>query len=185
MNIYLSAGHRGGGTGANTRNGREAELTIMFRNKLYRLLLPRLSGAHRIMLDKDTEEESKVIRHINNFCGKKGVAIEFHFDASSNESASGSSVFIADEASVKSRHIAEDLAPLISDIAGVKNRGVRTEKQTAHKIIGFLRQTKCPSVLIELCFLSNDSDMAKFNSSVDRLAGAMCEYILSMVKGNV
>ena len=185
MNIYLSAGHRGRGTGAySKRNGDEADHTIMFRNRLYESLKAKLSFRHKVRIDSDGEEESRVIRDINNFCGNKGVAIEFHFDASSKAEPNGSTVFIADEASNTSISIAEDIAPLVSDMLGVRNRGVRREKSTARKTIGFLRQTKCPAVLIELCFLTNDDDIDKFNKGIDNLVGALTEYLAAMANSN-
>jgi N-acetylmuramoyl-L-alanine amidase len=63
--IYLTAGHRGGTSGANYNGIKEAEETIWLRNEVAERL--RNKGVE-VMLDNDGASLSEVVATINSDC---------------------------------------------------------------------------------------------------------------------
>lgn len=87
-----------------------------------------------------------------------GLAIDIHLNSLSDPAARGTEAFFG--TSKTSESIASVLASTVSNKLGIPNRGAKPDTQTAVGSLGWIRQTKMWASLVEVCFVSNDEDMA-------------------------
>jgi N-acetylmuramoyl-L-alanine amidase len=173
--IYLTAGHRGGTTGANYNGIREAEETIWLRNEIAERL--KNKGVE-VMLDNDSESLSEVIATINAECKKTDICIDLHFNAVGNPSANGTEVFKPFNSSDTEIEVAEDLLYSTCMVLNTKNRGVKREGEGTHQRLAMLSDIKCNSVLLEICFISNIADANKYKEKKDELVIILAEQLI-------
>lgn len=169
--IFPSAGHHDKDPGAVYNGVKEADKTKEFRN-----LLSKHLGAHRHIMDKDSETNSQYQKRIKP--GSGSVVLDIHFNASTDTSATGTEMIVANNASKLSIAMAQDLAEGTACILGVKNRGVKTESETARGKIGILNLGAGIAVLAELCFISNKEDMSKYESCKEELAKFFAQVLI-------
>lgn len=60
--------------------------------------------------------------------------------------------------------IAKTVQDKVASTLGLANRGVRVAKEYLKKDLYVLKNTTMPAILVECCFISNKSDMQKFNA---------------------
>lgn len=172
--LFISAGHsntKGRDRGAVGNGYVEGNVTVEFRDLLVNQL--KIHGAD-VTVDKNDSVSGETVSFIRGLIQKKlfsvnGILVDIHFNASSNTSATGAEVIIPDAPSTFEKELAKDLANEIADCLGVKNRGVKTELQSARKQLVWMRTTG-ENVLLELCFISNASDMEKYQENKEKLA---------------
>ena len=175
MACFISAGHNPNGiktdSGAVGNGYRECDLTVEFRNLVVSACLKK---GLKVITDKDTETLAEYLKRIET--GSGSVVLEFHFDASSNSSASGSTSIIGNDADRLDKSFAQELVNTTANILGVKNRGVITESDSHRGRLGLMREqgTVC---LLELAFISNKSDMEKYQSKKKDLAIFIADII--------
>lgn len=169
--IFPSAGHHDNDPGAVYNGIKEAD-----KNKEFRDLISKNLGTHKHIMDQDSETNAQHQKRIKP--GNGSVLLDIHFNASSNTSATGTEMIIANNASAQSKQMATELAEGTACILGVKNRGVKTEAQTARGRIGILNLGAGIAVLAELCFISNADDMAKYNSKKQELAAFFAQTLI-------
>ena len=87
--IFLTAGHRGGTSGANYNGINEAEETIWLRNKIVSILRKKEID---VSIDDDTANLSTVIETINSSCSVVDICVDLHFNAFSDNSVNGTEV---------------------------------------------------------------------------------------------
>lgn len=158
--IFISAGHNPGGIkpdpGAIGNGKREADLTVEFRN----LVLEELNkqGAKSVS-DNDSERLGEYLKRIQT--GNASVVLEFHLDASANASATGTTVLIGSDADNNDKSFAKELAAATSEILQIRNRGVISEAESHRGRLGLMRE-KGIVALLEICFISNPSDLSAY-----------------------
>lgn len=163
--IFVVAGHSGPGTGANgfIDEGKE---TIIFRDKLADEL-----RKYNINVDGDFGREKSSLRDIiatmKSSVKPNDISIDIHFNAVGNPSVSGTEVFIPTNYTMLEQSLATTIANTMSKSLGIKNRGVKTEKQSAHKTLGMLSGFDCLNILIEVCFVSNKADADSYYTNRD------------------
>lgn len=114
----------------------------------------------------DTDEVGRTqAQNLNNIvrnCNSHGVdlVISFHINAY-NGSANGVEVCYYDQ-----QALAAKVSAQLSKDIGWSNRGAKQRND-----LYVLNSTKAPAILIELGFIDNDSDMAKWN--VDKIANSI------------
>lgn len=163
--IFLIAGHGGGDSGALGVNGRtESAETIKLRDKIGVHL--KKSGAD-FKIDDDRDGLTAVLRKMNT--GSGSVVLDLHFNASQNKTATGIEVIVGDDAQVNDLSLAMDVLDVMIKRTGLKSRGVKKESQTPRKRLGVMREYGAVC-LLETCFISNESDMRKYDAVVDILA---------------
>lgn len=169
--IFLSAGHHLRDPGAVSKWGIERDLAIELRN-LVEAYLKTAKASY--VIDKDTETLGQYLERIKP--GNGSVVVELHWNAAMSTTATGTEVFIADNHTKLSKELAAELSAGIATKIGIKNRGVKTEKESARGRLAFVREggTNC---LIEVCFISNPDDMAKYQKAKCELA----EYIANVL----
>lgn len=173
--IYLTAGHRGGTTGANYNGIKEAEETIWLRNEIAERL--RNKGVE-VMLDNDSASLSEVIATINEDCKPTDICVDLHFNAVANPSANGTEVFKPFNATDTEIEVAEDLLYATCMVLATKNRGVKREGEGTHQRLAMLSDIRCNSVLLEVCFISNIADANKYKEKRDDLVIILTEQLL-------
>jgi len=170
--IFISAGHNLKDPGAVYNSRKEALEMIAFRG----LITKYFDARHHIYVaDTDTESNGEYQRRIKT--NATDVIIDLHLNAATNPTATGTEVIIANNASEKSKALASDICATIAQTLSIKNRGVKTEAQTARGKIGIVNVPGI-AVLVEICFLSNTNDMILYDKHKDSLAKAIAQLLI-------
>lgn len=175
--IFLIAGHQ-------TNSGakgfiKEGEETFILRNLIYKYL--KKQGVIPV-IDDDCKPLSKVIEWLKNELCDDDICIDIHFNASSNSEAHGTEVFIANQASQEEKALAKELLDVICETIGSKNRGIKTESQSAPKKLAMLSGLRGCNVLIEVCFISNNEDVNRYLRNRQPLAIALADSLFRYVE---
>lgn len=173
--IVLISGHHGAGTGAVTPYLDEGKETIELKVFIAHELCTRYNIVP--LEDGDFKSLRGVIARFKRLLLPADILLSLHFDACGNPRVSGSSVIIPDSYSAVERRIASQLVSVTSKTLGIRNRGVKFEKDTAHKRIGILRQPNATNLLLEVCFASNKSDVESYRAAKVSLAREIASVI--------
>jgi N-acetylmuramoyl-L-alanine amidase len=173
--IYLNAGHRGGTSGANYNGINEAEETIWLRNEIAKML--KRKGVN-VEIDNDDASLSQVIATINASCKPTDICVDIHFNAVANPTANGTEVLRPFNHNDTEIEVAEDLLYSTCMTLNTKNRGVKREGEGTHQRLAMLSDVKCNSVLLEVCFISNISDLNKYKERKDELVIILAEQLI-------
>lgn len=168
--IYVIAGHNltssGAGTGA-IGIINEAKEAIFLRDFIASELVRQGITPER---DCDTSPLNTVINWLRSKVCKKDILIDIHFNASASVSSNGTEVILPNQYTSEERAIAETLLATITNTLGTKSRGIKTEKDTAVGSIGILNKPDCLNVLLEICFVTNQSDVDTYRKNCKHLA---------------
>lgn len=174
--IFVSAGHNPGGVkpdpGAIGNGKREADLTLEFRNLVTAEL--HKQGA-KFITDNDNERLGEYLSRIKT--GTGSVVLEFHFDAAASAKATGTTVLIGGDADKNDKAFAKELVEATATILGIKNRGVLSETESHRGRLGLTRESGTVA-LLELCFISNPSDLAAYDKGKIALAQAIADILI-------
>jgi N-acetylmuramoyl-L-alanine amidase len=176
--IFPSAGHNSKSKnikqdpGAVNKQGvKEGDLTIEFRN----LVLAELKKTNTPFIS-DSDEESLAM-YLNRIkTGSGSVIVEYHFDASVSEAATGTTGLIEAEADRLDKAFAKELTDTTSQILGIKNRGVISETQSHRGRLGLMREEGI-ICLVELGFISNPNDLCAYHANKHILAKAHSDIL--------
>jgi N-acetylmuramoyl-L-alanine amidase len=174
--LFISAGHGGHDPGALGGGYVEAELTIELRqlvvNELRKLGIVAITDPNRNAL-------AQTLAWLRGKFGEKDILLDIHWNASLSPDSRGSEVIIPEQYSEFEFSLATALLKTLTDI-GFRNRGVKPETLTFRKSLGWMRPN-AENVLIEVCFITNASDMTFYQNSKNiiakRLAYVLREYI--------
>lgn len=174
--LFISAGHGGSDPGATGNGYVERELTIELRqlivNELNKLgITPRI--------DDNRNALAQTLAWLRGKFKSKDILLDIHWNASHNTTARGAEIIVPDKASQFEILLSNSLLKVLTDI-GFRNRGVKPESETFRKRLGWMRPN-AENVLIEVCFITNTSDMMLYVNSKNiiakRLALVLREYI--------
>lgn len=173
MTAFISAGHNSKSVtikkdpGAVNKQGiKEGDLTIEFRDLVLREL--DLLGIKYI---SDTDEEN-LAAYLNRIqTGTGSVVVEYHFDANDKPEPTGCTGLVEGEADRLDKAFAKELTDSTASIFGIKNRGVISEAESHRGRLGLMREDGI-ICLVELCFISNPDDLARYNLKKRELAKA-------------
>lgn len=179
--VYLSAGHsnvKGKDQGAEGNGYIEGVLAVEFVELLKAALISK--GATPVV-DKYSNVLADTMSAFKNLVGTKDLAIDIHWNAATPQ-ATGTEIIIpgragVNEASSYEKSLGTSMSSLIADTLSIKNRGVKTEKDTARKTLGWMR-IPCENILIEMCFISNKDDMKRYQDNKVALADKMADLII-------
>lgn len=182
--LYLSAGHTGPHTGAQCATVAprfdEGSETIRLRDAVAAVLTTRYHIA--VLTDQDTMRLSLLCQQINDAAAFASniVCVDLHFNASTQATAHGTEVIVADDASDLEVALAVRLLNATARTLGTNRRGVRTESQTPRRRLAILH-LDCPSVILEICFATSQTDTdayrRQFDTLVDQLAQTIAQFI--------
>lgn len=179
--IYLIAGHNGPGTGAHGVNGTdEGEMTIELRDDLAQIL--RCDGVD-VTVDDERMKLRNVLTWLGSIVGKKDIVIDIHFNAFSDKNAHGTEVFIPATATPCEKYLAYDLLQSMCHALGTRSRGVKVESSSQHRRIGILSGAPraATNVLIEVCFITNENDVKKYDENYGDLLKAITSTLKNYV----
>ena len=174
MSSFISAGHNTKGKrdpGAVSGKLVEAEKTVEFRD----LVVPIARGMGvKVITDSDEESLGTYLKRIQT--GTGSVVLEFHFDAAASSTATGTTALVGGDADRLDKAFAKELVEATSQILNIRNRGVISEADSHRGRLGLMREQGTVA-LLELCFISNPSDMAKYEKNKICLAARIAQII--------
>lgn len=175
--IFLSSGHNSQSTtikqdpGAVANGYKEGDLTIEFKN----LVAAELTAlGAKFITDSEEEALRDYVSRIKT--GEGSVVLEYHFDAAS-PAASGTVALVEVDANQHDRNFAKELVDSTALILGIPNRGIRSEADTRHKRLALMTETGIVC-LLELGFITNANDIAKYHANKTRLAKAHADLLV-------
>jgi N-acetylmuramoyl-L-alanine amidase/Mannosyl-glycoprotein endo-beta-N-acetylglucosaminidase len=164
--IFISAAHGGkeaGGIDPGSIAGgtTEAREMILLRD----LILTELrSRSFEVLSVPDDLSSQQTISWINSRARQKDVALEIHADSASNPSVRGASVFYIASNEERKSNAELLLVGLLRRLPQLPNRGVKSDTLSGLGSLTFCRQVAVPSMLMQVCFLSNPDDRALLQS---------------------
>lgn len=98
------------------------------------------------------------------------LAVSIHFNSATAPTANGTEVWVYSKTS-KAVNIAKTVVNKLASL-GFTNRGVKYSTT-----LFFLKRTKCPAMLVEVCFIGSDKDRKVYD--VEKTAKAIAEGIIA------
>ena len=167
MAVFLSAGHNTKGKvdpGAVANGMTEAQKALEFKNLVISKCLKK---GLKVITDKDDERLGDYLSRIKT--GNGSVVLEYHFDASANKEATGTTALVGDDADRLDMAFGQELVNSTSNILKIKNRGVKKVGESARGRLGLMREQGIVC-LLELAFISNERDMKNYELYKHELA---------------
>jgi N-acetylmuramoyl-L-alanine amidase len=179
--IFISAGHYTGDPGAPSIIGtKEADEMMKTRDALIREFESRgLKKGQDFFSVPDSIDFVPSINWINNISASDDVAIDLHGNSSDDNSPRGAEAFFVAGNSQRESDADNLLTSLVQAVPGLKNRGAKQDSNSQHSRLAFCRDVDCPSVLIELCFLSNQADMNLLTNQRDKFAKGLADGLMA------
>lgn len=179
--LYLLAGHTiidGKGTGAFGLDGfDEAIEAAKLRDDITKLLLAKNVT---VTNDLDTTPLGKLSMWLKSIVKKNDKVIEIHFNAGP-PTATGVEVYVDDTPAPEEVVFGRQIATTISRVLGIKlrgNAGVRLESESQHRSLAIISVPSAAiNVLIEVCFLTNRSNIDLYRRNYNLLVEALAEII--------
>lgn len=159
--IFISAGHGGleGGItdpGAVVPGTTEAAEMIRIRD----LVLAELrSRQFDVLSVPDDLSDRQTLSWINARATAQDVALEIHAGSFGNPDVRGAIAYYIANNEVRRGHAELMMLALLRRVPQMVSRGVRPDTSSATGSLPFCRQTTCPSVLMEVGFLTNPQDL--------------------------
>ena len=174
--ITITAGHSNSDSGATAKDGtKEADIAVKLRNAILHYLqqdkeiTTRCDGYGSVNLE--LKEAIKLIKNSD-------VAVEIHTNASNNKTANG----IECIALPKDKVLAQKLSAAVSKITGSRLRGDKgyiTQEDSARGKLGYVSNG---GLILEVFFISNDSELGVFDEKYWLIAKSIAEVLIDYVK---
>ena len=189
MKVYLTSGHqiiKGKGNGAFGVDGfDEAVEARKFVTDVINFLKYGFGVSDtRIMTDRDDWSLQTVINWIAKKATKECLSIDVHFNAFSNPKATGTEALVANNYTQIEHSIARDFSFTISQVLKINNRGVKTEAQSGRSRLGILSggAAHAINILVEICFITNESDVRAYRTKYWTLVEKFAELIYKIIR---
>ncbi|SCC72745.1 N-acetylmuramoyl-L-alanine amidase [Acinetobacter albensis] len=174
--VTVTAGHSNKDPGAVNGKFKEAELVSQFRNAVAYYL--REAGIQYKTdgvgtLNQDLNSAIKLIKG-------SSVAVEFHMNAAASKQANG----VETIALPKDKKLAQALSKAVADAFGSRLRGDKgwiDQSQSARGKLGFISNG---GLIVELGFISNEAELAQFNTRYWVAAKAVAHVFIDYEKRN-
>ena len=173
IKVYIDQGHnpRDFNTGAEGNGLFEQDITYDIGVRLYNLM--RQNPAFEVRLSRPNENTvlgtsnssslTTRVRQANEWGAD--IFLSLHTNAATSSTATGSEALIYSTASTVARELAEDILDEMTELTGLRNRGV-IERPGLY----VLRRTNMPAVLVEMGFITNPNDAYLMANSPDLFA---------------
>ena len=169
--IFISAGHSHTDPGALGSGVREADIVLEFRD-----LLANALDARGVKFQRDGREgENLPLSQAVVMAADADIAIEFHCNAFGNPSVSGVETLSGPEHLELGARICE----VVSETLGIRNRGAKGEASGQHSRLAFISRGR--GIIVELFFISNPDDVAKFQRRRMTLAEDLADMLEEVV----
>jgi hypothetical protein len=177
--IFISAGHFTGDSGAISVLGtKEADEMMKTRNFLLQELESRgLKKDIDFFSVPDTIDLGPSVKWINNLSDSGDVAIELHGNDAS-ALARGTEAYYVEGNTRREADANMLLDALVLAVPGLQKRSAKSDNQSQHPRLAFCRDVDIPSVLIELCFLTNRADMDLLTNQRSKFAKGLADGLI-------
>lgn len=169
MKIVLDYGHGGNDPGATYKGRKESNDVLKLGQAVTKILksvgvtvVETRSSDKTVSLQERADLSNRV---------KPDWFISIHRNAFKPEQANGAEVFVFTTGSIKEKAFAASLQQALVGV-GYRNRGVKLGNYHV------LRETKAPSVLLEVGFIDNSYDNKLFDEKFNDIAAALATAIL-------
>ncbi len=170
LRVLLIAGHGAGDPGACSNYGTEAVEARRVLNELKALF-----GGYNVIVDVYPTNRN-AYADIGAGCCQVNFAnydyvFEIHFNSAANPESTGVEIWVtpAEQGITVEQAIVNKVSAL-----GYSNRGVKRED---FRVIRTAKNKGTSAALIEICFISNQGDMNRYNSNFTEVCNAMVEGI--------
>jgi N-acetylmuramoyl-L-alanine amidase len=176
-NLIITAGHSLKEAGARGVEGVKEEIeTIKLRDDVTK----HLKKWYKVDVwnDNDSDSLQTVINQIKaKVKSKFDISIDIHFNAGP-PTATGVEVIVPNSPSLEEKFLGSKLSEEIAKTLKLRNRGLKTEDDTARKTIGILRQPHvATNILLEICFITNSNDVASYRANYLKLVQTISDTI--------
>ena len=178
--IFISAGHYFQDPGAASALGTtEAEEMIKTRDLIVEELeLQGLQAGKDFLSVPDTIDLGPTISWINARAVSGDVALEIHGNSATGQ-VRGTECFHIDGNTERRGDAKLILDSLLQQVPELINRGAKPDTATFVGGLGFLRQVRIPSLLLELCFLDNLPDLLLLQNQRRQFAQGIAEGLIA------
>ena len=153
MKVFIGVGHGGSDPGAVANNTKEKDLNLSIALACKDMLSKHGVNVKLSRSQDENDPLSDEIRECNAFA--PDLAVDIHNNAGGGD---GAEVF-HHYGGGKSKTLAENILGEIVKV-GQNSRGAKIRKNSNGKdYYGFIRETSCPSVIVECAFVDNASDL--------------------------
>ncbi len=158
--IFISAGHgglefTGSDPGVVAAGTTEAQEMMLLRDQVVQELRSR---GFQVLSVPDELSLGDTLGWINGRAQPGDVALELHANASSNPSSRGATAYYITNNPDRKAHADLLLLALLRRLPQLPNLGPKPDTSTGTGRLAFCRDAVVPSLLIEVCFLSNPDD---------------------------
>src|SRR5690606_16192653 len=162
--------------GAANGQVREAQLLVNFRNSVTHYL--REAGLQ--VKTEGTSTKHDPLSAAVQWMKGSSVAVEFHMNAAASKQANG----IETIALPKDKKLAQDLSKAVADALGSRLRGDNGWIDQSRSARGRLAYVNAGGLIVELGFISNEDELARFNARYWLAAKAVAKVLIDYEKRN-
>lgn len=170
----ITAGHSNTDPGAVNGKVKESELVTNFRNAVSHYLREYGVQVKNDGVGSKNDPLSSAIKLING----SDVAVEFHMNAASNKQANG----IETISLPKDKKLAQNLSVAIANTLGSRLRGEKGWIDQSKSARGRLGYVNAGGLIVELGFISNDDELARFNAKYWLAAKEVAKILIDHIE---
>lgn len=168
--VAVTAGHSNSDPGAVNGKIKEADLVTNFRNAVTHYL--REAGL-QVKTDGTGTKNDPLSAAVKLIQGSS-VAVEFHMNAATSKQANG----VETIALPKDKKLAQDLSKAVATALGSRLRGDNGWIDQSKSARGRLAYVNAGGLIVELGFISNEDELARFNARYWLAAKAVANILI-------
>lgn len=176
--IFIEFGHHAKDPGAVSGKWVERDLNIEIGHLIIDHMINVSSGI-AIAHDNPAEDLKSVvsrIKKLNAESKEHDISLSIHFN-SANPKATGTECFVPYRHTEDESKLAKDISSNTASILEMKNRGLKFSTDSARGGL-YIDQLTEVNVLWEVCFLSNEDDMASYEKRKRKLATSIGDILI-------
>lgn len=184
--IFLSAGHGGiesngqRDPGSIVAGTSEAQEMILLRDLMVAELRSR---REEVLSVPDDLSQDGTIGWINSRARTGDLALELHCGAFDNPATRGATAFFISNNNQRKQQAEQLLLALIRRIPQLPSRGALPDTSTGLGRLSFSRDVTMPSIMIEVCYLTNPDDRALLQTRRREFAQGLVDGLVAWSKG--
>ena len=163
--LFVNSGHCNSDSGVVVGNYIERDIVKKIRDELKILLPDALYVPDELNLRQS-------IDWVNEKVSPDDIAIDIHINANKDKTLRGTECYY-----FKNKELAESLSKQVAESLGIPNRGAKPDTQTWLGSLGWVRQLKCNSVVLECGYMTNTLDLNIIINNTDKIARGIYELL--------
>lgn len=178
--VCIDAGHGGTSSGAVLGSRLEKDDTLELSLLVRDILEER---GYTVVMTRDTDSDVSLAERceIANKA-RASLFVSIHRNSSDSKSATGMEMWVHSSNPTDDRLLAQNILDCL-DSLNITNRGIHTGYRDGEEMNYYInRNTKMPSVLAEIDFISNKEDNKRFDENIEKYALAIADGITLTLK---